>query len=92
MTGDWFDLPPAAPADLATKTWYSANEATAYLGYADPKTVRRAHLAGRLQGVRTAPTTPGSRGGNLKFHRDWLDRFAAGLPPLDAPLARRKSA
>lgn len=78
-----------APADLTAKVWYSAVEATAYLGYKDVKTVRRAHLDGRLQGARTAPTTPGSRGGNVKFHREWLDRFAQGLPPLDAPHARR---
>lgn len=83
---------PAAsstPADLTEKTWYSATEAAVYLDYRDAKTIRRAHLDGRLQGRRTAPTTPGSRGGNLKFHREWLDRFAQGLPPLDAPHARR---
>jgi hypothetical protein len=79
----------AEPPDPTEKTWYTAAEAAAYLGYKDPKTVRRAHLDGRLQGRRTAPTAPGSRGGNLKFHREWLDRFAQGYPPLNAPHARR---
>lgn len=81
----------AAAADLTGKVWYSAVEAAEYLGYKDVKTVRRAHLDGRIQGSRTAPTTPGSRGGNVKFHRDWLDRFAQGLPPLDASPARRSA-
>jgi hypothetical protein len=88
-------LSPAAssttPADPTEKVWYSTPEATVYLGYKDQKTVRRAHLDGRLQGRRTAPTTPGSRGGHLKFHREWLDRFAQGLPPLDASPARRSA-
>ena len=82
-------VPAPAQADPTAKTWYSVAEALHYLGYKDAKTVRRAHLDGRLQGVRTAPTTPGGRGGNLKFRREWLDRFAAGQPPLDAPHARR---
>jgi hypothetical protein len=76
--------PAATPVDLTGKVWYSAAEAAAYLGYKDAKTVRRAHLDGRLQGRRAAPTTPGSRGGNLGFRREWLDRFREGLPPLDA--------
>ena len=81
--------PALTAADLTAKAWYNTGEAAVYLGYKDPKTVRRAYLAGRLQGARTAPTTRGSRGGNLGFHREWLDRFRKGLPPLDAAAARR---
>lgn len=85
--------PAPAPeqADLTEKVWYSTAEALRYLGYKDRKTVSRAYMAGRLQGVRTAPTTRGGRGGNLKFRREWLDRFAAGEPPLDAVPARRSA-
>lgn len=82
-------LNPAAPVDVTQRVWFTAAQAAEYLGYRDAKTVRRAHLDGRLQGRRTAPATPGSRGGNLGFRREWLDRFREGLPPLDAPHARR---
>jgi hypothetical protein len=81
--------PATTPADPTGKVWYSAAEAAKYLGYRDAKTVRRAHLDGRLQGARSAPTTPGGRGGNIRFHHDWLIRFQQGLPPLDAAPARR---
>jgi hypothetical protein len=87
----------SAPAeDPTAKVWFSAKSAASYLDFEDEKTVRRAALAGRLQHVRTAPATPGARGGNLRFRKEWLDRFAQGLPPLDAepsPMhSRRKSA
>lgn len=73
--------------DPTERVWFSAKSAAAYLDYDDEKTVRRAALDGRLQYVRTAASTPGGRGGNLRFRKEWLDRFAAGLPPLDAAAA-----
>lgn len=79
------DPPPSPPLP----TWFSTAQAAEYLGYRDARTIRRACASGHLQGVSTAPAAPGGRGGHLRFHREWLDRFAAGEPPLDATPARR---
>ena len=65
------------------QVWFRVKGAATYLGMHE-KAVRKAHLDGRLRGVRSASATPGSRGGNLRFRREWLDAFAEGRSLHDA--------
>lgn len=63
------------------RVWFNSRQAADFLGYESEVTVLRAYRDGRLKGTRTPPARPGGRGGNPRFHRDWLNAFAHGEEP-----------